>query len=1023
MDASELVSINSSLNRKAKFFGVLPISQVIPIGVIAAFCFLVVGATGGKDKTFGIMFAWMSGTWLLATGSHPHEMIDRMRPRPGKNWAYTRLPYVSPIPENRPVELRSTIEDRELTLRLKYINQMQQTGKKAIFPPFVGFQHLTSLIKYCQGDQDRGALLLKNGQQYQIVFCFKLTPWHTSFTPEQARKYWEATEVAAKEIVPGESLTFYCEKYADLNERVNRLEKVVAECDNGGIAILTESELGRTQSLSQKGLRQNLSYTVTCTFTFTRGGDVGTDFVSRIIRLGNNLLSKAAGDREQLQQDFYSEALEAAYTQGFLIWQSILRTTWRLDVQPLTLNQTWNHLWYQFNSRSSVPKPVPNYWTWDGCEFKEMVIEPVHPLSILSQGVGHLTATPQHNQARDEIVLPGRNQICALMTMEEVSKRKLTKTEQLTHLFEAMQSNDAIDTEFIIQLNSVSSQALDRHLEQTIAQANSAKLMAEESAIGRDVRSEQLLEESFEAQKLVGGGGAGIYVSFVAKIYRTERKVLDEACQELSRKFGSNLKREENIAWSLWLETLPMTMGRILQKTSMVEDRRVLLDNLSFYRYLPNVAPEDVHKNGVELIVRGGKPIYLDMFQKNTLRGLIIGESGSGKSVIAWRIMLDFLSHNIPVIGMDSAVGGNSSFRWAIKMLGGAHIDISRNSSNLLEPPDLRLYKGDDYKVRLNQWKDTVKNTLTNYIMYGVNDPKLSQRVESLIVATIGKFIANNKIRRRINQAFEDGFGSESWQKMPTLVDWLQFCTKEKLNLRNFEEIDKQAINQIRTQITTLLSSALGDTVGRPSSFDPGNRIKFFTIVNLDSERDQVLIAQTIQSTCIRLALQYPKSLIVGDEIADLLKKGGFARTWGAMHAMARKSGISLLTISQNIEEIQKCSAAADILKNISFKLIGVITTDGATSLVEFLKYPDLIYENATKAFETNKELGCSHWLLEIRKQFWQTQFFPSLLNLAMVANGSDEVKIRNEIMTRAIANKTNRWLALDEYAKAITKG
>jgi type IV secretory pathway VirB4 component len=93
-----------------------------------------------------------------------------------------------------------------------------------------------------------------------------------------------------------------------------------------------------------------------------------------------------------------------------------------------------------------------------------------------------------------------------------------------------------------------------------------------------------------------------------------------------------------------------------------------------------------------------------------------------------------------------------------------------------------------------------------------------------------------------------------------------------------------------------------------------------------------VLVAQTIQSTCIRLALQYPKSLIVGDEIADLLKKGGFAKTWGAMHAMARKSGISLLTISQNIEEIQKCSAAADILKNISFKLIGRITTDGATS-------------------------------------------------------------------------------------------
>ena len=114
--------------------------------------------------------------------------------------------------------------------------------------------------------------------------------------------------------------------------------------------------------------------------------------------------------------------------------------------------------------------------------------------------------------------MPGRQQICGVMTIEEISRRKLTKLEQLTHLFEVIQNDDVVNTEFVIQLNTVSSHALDQQLEQTIAQANSAKLMAEESAIGRDVKSEQLLEESFEAQRLVGGGGAGIYLSFIAKV-------------------------------------------------------------------------------------------------------------------------------------------------------------------------------------------------------------------------------------------------------------------------------------------------------------------------------------------------------------------------------------------------------------------------------------------------------------------------------------------------------------------------
>ena len=186
MEAPELVSINSSLNRKAKFFGFLPISQVMPIGVIAFFCFLIVGASGGKDKHFGMAFGFLTGTWLLATGTHPHYMTDRMRPLPGKNWAYNKLPYVSPIPEHRPAQLRSLIEDDELTLKPQYTVEMAQNGKKEVYPAFNRFQHLVSPIKYTQGGKDRGALFLKNGQQYQIVFCFKLTPWHTSFTPQQA---------------------------------------------------------------------------------------------------------------------------------------------------------------------------------------------------------------------------------------------------------------------------------------------------------------------------------------------------------------------------------------------------------------------------------------------------------------------------------------------------------------------------------------------------------------------------------------------------------------------------------------------------------------------------------------------------------------------------------------------------------------------------------------------------------------------------------------------------------------------
>jgi type IV secretory pathway VirB4 component len=465
---------------------------------------------------------------------------------------------------------------------------------------------------------------------------------------------------------------------------------------------------------------------------------------------------------------------------------------------------------------------------------------------------------------------------------------------------------------------------------------------------------------------------------------------------------------------------LPISLDRLLQKTSLIEDRRQIIDNESFYRYLPILSPNAIDNCGVELIERGGKPLYIDLHEKETRRILIIGESGSGKSVLAWRFILQALACNIPVIGMDSAIGGNSTFRFALKQVGGSHVDISRESANLLEPPDLIAYKGEEYQIRLNQWKGAVQNTIVTYVMHGIGNPRLEQRVDSFVLQTLDNFLADNQIKARINKGLEKGWESKEWQSMPTLHDWLAFCTKERLKLKDFEDLDREAINQIRTQITTLLKSPIGNTIAKPSTFNPNVTIKFFTIVNLDNERDQVLIAQTVQSTCLRLALTYPKSLLVGDEIADLLKKQGFGRMWGAFHAMARKAGISMMTISQNIEEIQKSVAAADILKNISLKLIGRITSDGANSLVESLNYPTLIHENASKTFVAEKNTGCSHWLLEKSIEFWQVQFFPSDLNLALVANSSDETKIRDKVLAKYQNRPNTEWQALSEYSQTL---
>jgi ABC-type dipeptide/oligopeptide/nickel transport system ATPase component len=1014
------VIINPALNKQPLFLIILPPSQIIPLIVIGFFSFLVAGTVGLSDKQFGYLFIWLGGTWMVATGRHPYKITDKMRTPPGKNWVYANIPYISPFPENRPTSIKKIISDDKLVYRAKTLNVMSQSGKKKSYAPFINYQHLVAPIFIEKNGYQVGGLYLQKGSKNQIVFAFRLQPWHTSMTPQQIADMSYKCQTAIQSVLPGESLTFYIDKFSYDLDRQQQLDDTVKNCNSKDIQTLTRSEQGRTRELSKQGLRQNFSYIVTCTYSFdSEGDDIATDFISKAIRSVSKLLSQAAESKDVLQREFLSQTLEDSFNKGFQTWHTILETSWKIQVKPLNHQEIWQWIWYHLNSRNSEVPQIPNYYYWDGNEFEEIINRNEHPLTLLTQGNAGVSTTPLHNDQPDIVSLPGRAQHCALLTMTASSKLQLYPEQQLKHIYEILKDRNIVNTEVIIQLSPVNQQNLSNQLELVAAQANSARLAGSESALGKDIGAELALEESFEAQKLLRRGGSALYISFVVKIYRQTSAELADACLRLHRRFGDcNLVREENIAWALWLDTLPITIDRILQKTSIIEDRRQVIDNQSFYRYLPMVAPHPVDPEGVELIERSGQPIYLDLHKNNTRRALIIGESGSGKSVLAWRFILQALADNIPVIGMDSAIGGNSSFRYALKLVKGSHVDISRETTNLIEPPNLEKYRGEEFKIRLNQWKNSIRNTLTTYIMYGIENPRLEQRVDSFILQAIDIFLADKKIKSRINKALEEGWQSKAWQNIPTLHDWLTFCTKEQLNLKEFEDLDREAINQIRTQITTLLKSPIGDIVGKPSSFNPEVTIKFFTITDLDNERDQVLIAQTIQATCLRLALTYPKSLIVGDEIADLLKKKGFAQMWGRFHAMARKAGISMITISQNIEEIQKSSAAADILKNISFKLIGRITTDGATSLVDALKYPDLIYENASKTFVAEKHTGCSHWLLEISNEFWQTQFFPSDLNLAIVANSSKETELRNRILSKY--SSTEEWKALNEYKNQL---
>jgi hypothetical protein len=82
-----------------------------------------------------------------------------------------------------------------------------------------------------------------------------------------------------------------------------------------------------------------------------------------------------------------------------------------------------------------------------------------------------------------------------------------------------------------------------------------------------------------------------------------------------------------------------------------------------------------------------------------------------------------------------------------------------------------------------------------------INDQQLLERVNSIVLRTLEVFFSDAEVTERYNNAMEQGWQSEAWQKMPTLHDFLKFCSREQLDLKSYEDIDARAINQIVSQV------------------------------------------------------------------------------------------------------------------------------------------------------------------------------------------------------------------------------
>lgn len=1009
----DYISVNQIMGQLASF-GPVPAEQLIPWGCCTAIGFFF---TMNQPLYVSVLVsAWLSVSWWLLTGKRSYQFTDRLVPLP-RDYINANTLFV---PATEPGAFR-----RKQQKNLPPIKIKTPTGKTESFMPFQKESNLHAIMEICLEDYKFAVILMcEKEDKWSATIPFALEGLHPELYREEVIEYSESIDEACKSIPPGEALTFLMGCQSDYSRRKEQLEQLEQQSSFDLIGLLLESEKFRGQQLTAKGKRQEWYHYAFCSWTRDRVALRQRDWlgwcIGRLFKLWSQSVRFLAGSQKAYWENLYAQLGREIYQDGFLPWQILLETRAGLKIAPLDAEATYQWLWYRFNTQP--PPPIPQVIrvreTPEGLVAEIEQNEKKDLVSVLIQGERGNSRCPS---VRDRETIWVNDRLVGAMTMEQRPSGWKNAREQLKWLWERLSEPHVRDTEAWVQISPSNAALVKDNLLRITKQSSNANKYALKDGFVKDVNATLKQGEALEAQRLIYEDKRPLYTALTLLLYRRKESDLDKACSLLANSFGTaKLVRDRRICWKLYAETLPFNTQRQLTSTALFSERRSHFDSSTVAGVLPLAKPKSLDEQGVEYLYhRGGFPILVDLFSRN-LTALVTAKRGSGKSVKVFAYIKNAIARGIPVVGMDASLGGESTFKLITELLGerAAYVELTRKRFNVLQPPDLRRFSSQERKVRLNIWYDRLRQILVTMAMGNINDPALKERVEALVVKLLEVFFNDPYILDRYNDAFDRGWRSRRWKNMPTLHDLLSFCSREKLGLQNFEEIDRRAINQIVQQLSAkLIDPNIGDAIGAPSDFSPAPFVQIFSFSGLTNENNSVIMSLVAQMACINVGLAYPKSFMLMDECSVLLSKPGFAEATGENFATGRKFGQSIMLIGQDLESVRTCPAAAKILGNLDITLTGRTTSDATATYAEVLQIPkNIISKNATDAYLPNPQEYATRWLIGKDHRFWDCWYYAPPIELAALANQDDEIAARERFLKRHPHTNKGRIQALVEF-------
>lgn len=306
-------------------------------------------------------------------------------------------------------------------------------------------------------------------------------------------------------------------------------------------------------------------------------------------------------------------------------------------------------------------------------------------------------------------------------------------------------------------------------------------------------------------------------------------------------------------------------------------------------------------------------PIILDVYKLQNYSGLVLGTSGGGKSFFVKLYILRNLLQSVKTTIIDP----QGEYVELCKTYGGQLVEISQESDTIINPLDLMD-------------RDFGDKMLSLMGLFKIMCGELTEPQKNILDRALLKVYAEHGILPK---------DKSTWNKEPPVLKDLYDALAEEKSYAS--KVEKMTYDALLNRISIYAVGSFS-FLNKKTNLDLKNNLICFNIANMPSQVKPVMMFLILDFIHKKMQCDRERKLLVIDEAWALLRYGEQANYLFEMIKTARKFGLGLVIITQEVNDLLARRAGKTILANCAWKLL--------------LRQEPTVIKEITEKFNLNQE-------------------------------------------------------------------